>query len=161
MPLIHLAEINLFNTLNIFEKVFITSQVYGETSHLAKIGGREVEDAIKNGWIKIEEIQWQRYLEPAPPKSLNVGEVTSIALSKKMNAIFISDDLDARDYAESIGLIITGSVGIIFRSFREKRLTLAQAEKALIDLYEKSTLFISKKVVDAAMKAVKAFEIKI
>jgi predicted nucleic acid-binding protein len=87
---------------------------------------------------------------------LDYPELEAIYLTKKLNVgILLTDDLDAREAAKSIGIEVHGSVGIITRAFKEKLLNLENTEKALIDLYEKSKLFISRKIIETAINEIK------
>ncbi|MBI2185147.1 MAG: hypothetical protein HYU39_09340 [Thaumarchaeota archaeon] len=69
--------------------------------------------------------------------------------------MFLTDDLDAREAAENIGIEVHGSVGIIVRAFKERMLTLEETIRSLNDIHDKSRLFVSKIIIDEAIRAVR------
>jgi predicted nucleic acid-binding protein len=86
---------------------------------------------------------------------LSQPELEAIYLSRKSKRMFLTDDLDAREAAESIDIEVHGSVGIIVKAFKERVLTLEETIRGLNDLYEKSRLFVSKIIIDEVIRAVR------
>ena len=157
-PLIHLAQINLLKTFKIFQELIIPRSVFGEVTISGKPGEVEIR-SLKN--LKTVDISKDELREIAKLKRrlkgwrLSQPELEAIYLSRRTNRMFLTDDLDAREAAESIGIEVHGSVGIIVRAFKERMLTLEETVRGLNDLYEKSRLFVSKTIIDEAIRAVR------
>ena len=107
-PIISLIKINKLEILkDLFTKVLITYEVYKEvTVHEQKTF---LEKQISKGWI---------VRLPSPKLDiihrLGTGEVSAIALALQYeNSRLIVDDDEARNLAQSIGLIVTGTAGVL------------------------------------------------
>jgi predicted nucleic acid-binding protein len=104
--LIGLTNIGLLDVLQqLFETVTITSEVaaeYGEPLP-SWICTQAVNDASKT-------LAYSRFID--------LGESSAIALAMEAdNALLIVDDLQARQFAMSLGLEITGTLGILIRAY--------------------------------------------
>lgn len=66
--------------------------------------------------------------------------------------LFHTDDLDAREAGKQLGFEVHGSVGIITRAYREGIIDLEMAKKALEDLYSISKLFVTRGIIEEAIK---------
>ena len=71
--------------------------------------------------------------------------------------IFLTDDLDARDAGKPLGFEVHGSVGVIARAYREGLNDLERAKSALEDLYSISKLFVTKAIIEDAIKELEMF----
>jgi predicted nucleic acid-binding protein len=63
----------------------------------------------------------------------------------------LTDDLDARDAARRLDLVPVGSLGIVMRAYRMRNLSLADAERYMMQLYEVSSLFVTRTLVELAV----------
>ncbi|MEK6915416.1 MAG: DUF3368 domain-containing protein [Nanoarchaeota archaeon] len=151
-PIIHLTEISLINSLNLFSIILTSKEVAEELSkHKISIPKR----------IKIKELtsyskdSTKLFMENY---NLDIGESTAIALAlqEKINC-FITDDLDARNVAKNYYLEVHGTVGIILRAFREKIIDKKTAINKVNELYNKSSLFITKDLVNSVIKSIEDF----
>jgi predicted nucleic acid-binding protein len=83
---------------------------------------------------------------------LHPGEMDALALcTQRPGAIFLTDDLKARQAAKRLEISVHGSVGIIIRAFRLELISKPQTESALMDLGNCRTLFITKAIIDDAI----------
>lgn len=148
-PLIHLSQINKFDLLGIFPKIYISAGVYSEASALDPSLKEKIDRAtnIKKVYVATESFnQLARILKRY---HLDTGELQSISLCQKLDKkLFLTDDLDAREAAGELGLEPHGSVGLIVLAYRKGYVKFEDAEKAMNDLYEISNLFITKSIVD-------------
>lgn len=152
-PIIHLSEINLINSFDIFSELIIP---------------KEVEKELKSNKIPI--FKRIKILKISPDfkdkikiltnqENLDLGEAFAIvlAMQEKVN-YFLTDDLDARNIAIKYNLQVHGTIGIILRAFREKIIDKKTAIKKVNELYEKSSLFITKDLVDNILIAIEEFK---
>ncbi len=87
---------------------------------------------------------------------LDRGEIECLRLAlDHAPCIFLTDDLAARRSAERLSIEVHGTVGLIAYAARHRWLSLPQAEKALHQLYEKSSLFITFEIIDSAILALR------
>jgi hypothetical protein len=123
LPIIHLAKIG---KLNLLRDYFRTSTVPGAVFQecLAEGKNRKEVEVIKNAeWIKVLEVK-DKKLVKLLQSSLDDGESEAIALSLEIGAdLILLDDSDAREKARLYGLSITGTIGILLRAKKDKKIT--------------------------------------
>ncbi len=154
-PLMHLSEIDLVQALEVFKEIYIPEEVRNELKK------NKVKDEIfkkvklinlKPQFKDVSEILVNKF-------SLDLGESQAIALALQERAdYFLTDDLDARTVANLHTLEAHGTVGIILRAFREKKISKETAIKKVNELYEASSLFITKDLVQQMIKAINDFK---
>ncbi|MCD6264756.1 MAG: DUF3368 domain-containing protein [Deltaproteobacteria bacterium] len=121
-PLIHPAKIERTELLKeYFQAITIPEAVYKECVVEGK--DREEVQLIKNAsWIRVLRVE-DRKLVKLLRSSLDDGESEAIALSLEIGAdLVLLDDSDARGKARLFGLEITGTVGILLRAKKEKKI---------------------------------------
>lgn len=154
-PLIHLFEIELLKILDIFSTVIIPRAVEEELKRYrinitSKIKIVDLEDKAKDN-VKLLTNQYD----------LDLGEASAISLALHKRAdYFLTDDLEARNVAKRYGLEVHGSVGIILRAFRDKRLSKIEAIKNVHELKKKSSLFITEDIIFQIINAIEDFSRK-
>ena len=151
-PIIHLSEINLIKVFDIFSEVAIPE---------------EVEKELKNSKILLfKKIRILKLLPDFKDKvkiltnqeNLDLGEAFAIVLAIQEKAnYFLTDDLDARSVAVKYNLEVHGSIGIILRAFREKIIDKKTAIEKVNELYSKSSLFITRDLVNEVIRAIEEF----
>src|SRR3989344_683886 len=150
-PLIHLSEISLIHIINLFRKVLISPEVKKEVS-------RYFSDldfvSVKNLNSRSKDIV--SFL--ISKFSLDLGEAEAIALclQEKVN-FFLTDDLDARLVGGQYGLEVHGTLGILTRAFREGRISKKIVIEKINELYEKSSFFLTKQIVEQVIAEVENF----
>jgi predicted nucleic acid-binding protein len=84
---------------------------------------------------------------------LDIGEAEALARAQHMNAAWLlTDDAAARLFAQSLGLEVHRSLGVVLWAAAVGYLTRAEAETALEGLAQ-SSLWISSRVLDEAKAA--------
>ena len=110
--LIGLTNIGLLDVLNqLYETVLVTPEVADEY-------GEPLPE-----WIYIKAV---RDIEKIAAYSthIDLGEASAIALAMETNgALLIVDDLAARQFAISLGLTISGTLGILIRAHKKGIIT--------------------------------------
>lgn len=158
-PLIHLAQINKFNILSVFNKIFIPQAVYDEVCIAGKPGDIELHSA---GFIDVCEVSNEdiEAINKSVEMMLDEGETHALALCMKINKkIFLTDDLDAREAGTSLGLEVHGSIGVIARAYKHGLADLTEAKTALNDLYNVSDLFVARAIIDDVIEEIKKYQL--
>jgi predicted nucleic acid-binding protein len=152
-PIMHLSEINLINSLDIFSELIIPE---------------EVERELKNN--KIPLFKKIKILKLSPDfkdkvkiltnqENLDLGEAFAIVLAMQGKTdYFLTDDLDAINVATKYNLQVHGTIGIILRAFREKTIDKKTVIEKVNELYTKSSLFITKDLIQDVLKAIEEFK---
>ncbi len=152
-PLIHLREICLTKALDIFDRVIIPPEVRSE------IKDDEFSDYLKKIKIINLDSKWKDIANALMNQfSLDLGEAEAIALAlqERVN-YFLTDDLDARTVANIYNLEVHGTIGIVLRAFKENLLKKNEAIGKIKELYEKSSLFITRDIVEYVIKEIEMF----
>jgi len=152
-PLLHLSEIGGSKLLWQFKKIYVPDSVRFEYE---KHKGENDPDVISFTNVKqitIDEKILQNFIQQYNLSELHFGETECLYLCRNLSvAVILTDDLAVRDIASSMGITPVGSLGVILRSYREKMISLTQAEKHIIDLYETSSLFVTRTIVDLVIE---------
>ncbi len=130
-PLIALSRINKLSLLKeYFGEVYIPQEVYEEvvTRGGNLFGAEEVASAE---WIKVENVK-NRIAVDALSIALDKGEAEAIVLASEKDGMLILDEGDGRRTAESLGLKITGTVGLLLLAAADGKLEFKKALDELI-----------------------------
>jgi len=114
-PLILLAKIGRFNLLrDLFKLIYIPKSVYHEVVIVGagKAGSKEVEEGVRSGWIKVEEVQISPELE------LILGRGEAETMAEKLILPLIIDERKGRKIAEKKGIKIIGTLGVILKAHK-------------------------------------------
>jgi len=94
----------------------------------------------------------------ARPMNLHSGELEALALAIAEDAaMLLTDDTAARFAAILLGIPVHGTIGVILRGVRTKRLTRKDAWQILSDIPAKSTLHIRKQLLDEVLREVSEY----
>lgn len=135
--LVILSKINKLHILNeLFGKIVITPEVASEF-------GEEIPD-----WIEIRNTKDQSS-QTLIKSSIDLGEASSIALALEFtNPLLILDDLKARNFAESLELTITGTIGVLLNAKMKK---IIPDMKTVLNQIEKTDFRLSKSLIDQVL----------
>lgn len=106
-PIIHLAEADALDLLKLFDGLFVPQVVYDELAAGGVPAGFDALDA------QIREV------EPLDRSSLDPGEASALSLCAEMDAVLLTDDMEARAVAETEGIEVHGSIGIVLYAYGE------------------------------------------
>lgn len=152
-PILHLMEAGLLGLLQNVGKVYIPKLVDSEISDLYQHWEKERPDWIQIGLLKQDELDRAEALSLSG--ILDEGEAEAIVLVRRLNAEwFLTDDTEARIFADSLGIEVHGSLGIVLWSAAVGRLSYEEAKDAL-DRLSKTSLWISINILSQAQKALK------
>lgn len=125
-PLICLGRLDLLRLLPaLFSEVQVPEQVLMEcASRPQSPDALHIAAAIDRGWLTPCGPQ------PLPDGPLGRGERAAIARALAIGAGLLTDDQEARQYAESVRLVVFGTLGVLIHG---KRAGLVPAVAPLID----------------------------
>lgn len=111
-PLINFAVINRLDVLQaMFCQIVIPQAVYDETTGLGFPGSQVVLQAIASGWLQVRPVST---MASAIPPELDDGEREAIALALETGEQrILLDEREARQIAQSFGLQLIGTLGIL------------------------------------------------
>jgi len=86
-----------------------------------------------SGWPRMEELTMsaEKKLFAAISISLGTGESSCLALAANRGYIFACDDRLARNEATRLGILLTGTLGILIKAVRTEHLELKTANRIL------------------------------
>ncbi|MDO9066188.1 MAG: DUF3368 domain-containing protein [Chloroflexota bacterium] len=99
-------------------------------------GSQAAREALETGWIRVEEVKDQ-VLAQVLSRDLDKGEAEAVALAVQVKAEWaLLDEREGRRVAKSLGLKVTGVLGVLLRAQREGR--LPSLRKAMDELRQKA-----------------------
>ncbi|MBS7634799.1 DUF3368 domain-containing protein, partial [Candidatus Bathyarchaeota archaeon] len=158
-PLIYLAKIRRIKLLKkVFGEVFIPEEVRAEVVDKGKMLGERdayiIEDAIRDGWIKVLRVE---ALEV--PIKMELGEIAVLSLAKKHGIKeALVDEASARTAARLMELTPRGTVYVLLKALELKEIDLSGFLEALGDLVEKGFRLKEEVFLEAVREARKIAE---
>ncbi|MGI9174885.1 MAG: hypothetical protein ACR2GR_06165 [Rhodothermales bacterium] len=152
-PLIHLGEIGGIAFLRVFRLLHVPEAVWAET-----VGRDRVQEAdllslthLQRRVVVQEKVT--RFVTENNLGHLHAGEEESLYLCYSDRLLLLlTDDLAVREAAKHRGITPVGSLGVVVRAYRTGQISVSEAERFLNDLYDSSTLFVTRTIVDLAME---------
>jgi len=159
-PIIHLSQINTEFMWKIFSEVYVPDIVHMEVTKFALPGS----DIFKDKRFKIITSN-NNLLNEAKKlhKKYEMGKNDSIILAhaKSFKAdLLLTDDLELRELASKENIKPVGSVGILYRAFIKGHCDIKQLFKHLDSLFSKSSLYITKDLIQLVKNAALAYNKK-
>lgn len=133
----NMALINRLDLLeSIFGKVFLTLEVYKEVENGIEHGHsfqlRTKQAIDDNKWLLVTSLENQEIeIFSKLSKKLHIGEVSCLAVAQIRRWMFLTDDGNARNYAEKFNMDLSGTVGILREAVYDKLITATQGEEYL------------------------------
>ncbi|TXT54078.1 MAG: hypothetical protein BAJATHORv1_90027 [Candidatus Thorarchaeota archaeon] len=148
-PLIYLGKLGLVNLLNeLFDGVFTTRSVMNEVLDDTSPEFAILTDAFAS-WLNLSDVIISPLSTKLCEMGLHQGEVDVITLAfdmREKGPVVIIDDLAARDIGRTLGLYITGTIGIILRAVKNNMLSKTDAVVKLNYLVQETPFRISTKL---------------
>ena len=148
-PLLHLAEAQALQLLELTGEVHIPRQVAMDMAYL-------VSDWRTPAWITVEPLREPHSSEAVAWQHaglLDAGEAEATALARQVGADWLlTDDAAARLFASALGIEVHGSLGILLWAAAAGHLDRIEAEAALSRLAA-SSLWVSGRVLEEARSA--------
>lgn len=151
-PLIHLYEIGVLELLNLFE-LQIPDAVWEETVGRDRIPAHALSNRDHLQKQTLDSSNVESFVAANGLETLQRGEQECLCLCQlKGISLLLTDDLAVRDMAKGLGLIAVGSLGIVVRAFRAGLISHAQATTNLNALFDTSSLFVTRTIVELALE---------
>ena len=150
-PILNLAIINHLTLLrDQFNTIAIPPSVLEELRLGEELPGEvPIAAAIDGGWIKVEEVR-DHTLVQVLKRDLDQGEAEAIALAVEMKVEWtLLDERDGRQIAKSLGLQVSGTIGILLKAKRNGQ--LASMQVVLDELQQKAGFYIGDKLLELLM----------
>jgi len=152
-PIIHLSEINLIKVFDIFSIVVIPEEVERELKNCKILISKKIKI------LKLSPDFKDKVKIFTNQENLDLGEAFAVVLAMQEKIdYFLTDDLNARNVAIKYNIQVHGTIGIILRAFRERIIDKKTAIEKVNELYTKSSLFITKDLVDSVLMAIEEFK---
>lgn len=152
-PLIHLTEIGCFRLLRIFGVLWVPHAVRLELAkhnRLSKINLSEETNLLEYLAPQTAVAQFARENKLT---KLHAGERECLYLClHKGISTLLTDDLAVRDAARRLKIVPVGSLGIVVAAYKRKQISLSEAEHSIADLYDASSLFVTRAIAELAIE---------
>jgi predicted nucleic acid-binding protein len=146
MPKYVIANASVLIVLDKIEQLNLLKRIYQNiytTPEIAEEYGNPLLD-----WIIIESVKDKKY-QKVIEMHVDKGEASAIALAiEHGGSLLILDDLRARKLAKRLGLIFTGTLGVINKA---KSIGVIDKIKPIIEKLKSTDFRISEKVVEALL----------
>lgn len=157
-PLIHLDELSCLDLLGDYAHVWIAEPVAREVSRHrpSALSDPPFAATVVHASMLFSD---PRLSALSRAFSLDAGEVAAFQLLEQHHgALFLTDDSAARLAAKAIGVRSYGTLGILIRAVRRGRRSRSEVVDLLRSIPGRSTLFLSRDVLDDAIRQVAALE---
>ena len=149
MPKYVIADASVLIVLDKIEQLELLQGVYNEIYTTPEIV-EEFGNPLPN-WIIIESVKDKKY-QKIIEMQVDKGEASAIALSLELDdSLLILDDLRARKLAKRLGLIFTGTLGVIQKM---KENGVIRKFKPMIKKVKSTDFRISDKIIEVLLKRI-------
>jgi predicted nucleic acid-binding protein len=137
-PVLNLAIIGQLSLLHQqFGEVWIPAAVLEELRTEDELPGSQVvRKALEAGWLEVKEVKDQT-LAQVLRRDLDSGEAEATVLAQETKARWVLlDERESRRVAKSLGLKVTGVLGVLLRAWHEGK--LPSLRKAMDELRQRA-----------------------
>ncbi|MCL6475047.1 MAG: hypothetical protein K6U75_08355 [Firmicutes bacterium] len=154
-PLLHLWQIRRQHLLNYLGRICIPVEVADEFSLLTD----ETSIGISVDTLRAEGHYAKQAEKWVAARYLHLGEAMAIALARQLQCTwFLTDDTKARLFAETLGIEVHGSLGVVIACASLGFIQPEEAHEVVVRLSRESSLWVSERVLDRAIEALKQLE---
>ena len=152
-PLIHLTEIDCFWLLNIFKALHIPDAVWSETVGQNRVPQAKVLELNNVHRHSLPQAEVTRFIQENGLEDLQIGECECLYLCQQTGVpVLLTDDLAVRKAAKRLKFIPVGSLGVVVKAHQLGRISLADAKQYITALYDVSSLFVARAIVELAIE---------
>ena len=156
-PLIHLSEIEAITALDIFKVIHIPELVVDELT-IRDLPGYDIIKRDQFRLVKIIKGCEELSKEMINSHSMGKNDAMILAITlQNMGTVILTDDLEVRGIAQIYEIQPVGTIGILLRAFREDILTLDELLEKLGMVIDRSTLFITRDLIDEVIEAAEKY----
>ena len=148
-PLLHLSEANLLEILQLAGEIIIPPSVVKEYQR------NRPQESLPD-WIRVENLDEKYSLQAQELRnSIDWGESEAIAIAQQVKADWLlSDDAKARQLAESLGIEVHGSLGLLLWGMVVGHIRSREAAIDALSSLSHSSLWLSERVLHKAHQAI-------
>jgi predicted nucleic acid-binding protein len=156
-PLIHIAEIGYLRFLNSFDALHVPDAVWLETVAQDRISQTDLSGLKNIQRHSLPKPEVEQFINENNLSDLHAGEreCLFVCMSKRIS-ILLTDDMAVRDAARRLHIVPVGSLGIVVSAFKRKEITLQEAERYIGDLYDVSSLFVTRVIAELAIEQLRS-----
>jgi predicted nucleic acid-binding protein len=158
-PLIHLAEIDCLSLLVVFENLHVPETICREVFN----HGLSWADVFGMGLVQqytLSRSEVAQFIKANNLEGLHHGEQECLYLCKQTGIqVLLTDDLAVRESARHLNLIPVGSLGVVVKAYRVGQISRSAAESYLNNLYQVSSLFVTRTIVELAIEQLSSMSI--
>ena len=147
-PLIYLGKLGLLSVLHqLFDQVLTVASVKKEVLDSSSAEYAILDSAFSD-WLIVSEIPISSLSNRLGDMGLHKGEIDALVLAYhtqklKSDSVIVIDDLAARDVARTLGLRVTGTIGIILLATKNGLLSKNESRAKVRALVEETSFRIS------------------
>lgn len=157
-PLLHLAEIDGLSLLTLFTHIHIPDAVWRETVEQGRIAAANVMSLGNVQRHTLAPTTVTQFVRQHHLDKLHSGERECLYLCQHLNLpLLLTDDLAVREAAQQLRLTPVGSLGVVIKAYHIGRLALTDAERYIEALYETSSLFVTKTIINLALEQLREY----
>lgn len=144
-PILHLNEIGKLDSLNIFERLYVTGLVANELNSYG-IDVLKLDLKTSVSLVDVDNEKQFQEISKLITKPIHPAdtEVFILARDKNYSIPVLTDDLTLRRQLEKQGALVIGTIGILVKAYHNGLLNREDLEGAINSLFEESTLYISR-----------------
>lgn len=156
-PLIHLAEISCLKFLNIFDALHIPDAVWLETVAQGRLSLSDLSSIQNIQRHSPPASEVEQFVKENKLLNLHSGEQECLLVCLTEGiSMLLTDDMAVRGAAKQLEILPVGSLGIVVSVFKRGYLNLQGAERCIADLYDTSSLFVTRAIAELAIEKVRA-----
>ena len=114
-------------------RLYIPPTVAGEAKKATSVG-QEVAAALHDGWlvqVNMLPDELAVALQIRQGFGLDAGEAEVVALAANRGLVLVCDEKLGRAAAASLGVEVTGSMGVLYKAVETGKLTVVEADRAI------------------------------
>lgn len=152
-PLIHLTEIGGLALLGIFEALHIPNMIWSETVERGRVRTADLMGLSNIHRHALPPVGVTQFVQERGLETLQSGDIECLSLCQQISvSTLLTDDLSVREAAKRLLLTPVGSLGIIVRAHHRGDIPPVDAERYIRALYDASSLFVTRTLVDLAIE---------
>lgn len=122
--------------MKVFDEVLYTANEVLQEFQLGKERG--ILPDTDWSWMRVLEIESEQegHLFERLTERLGRGESACLSFAVNRNMKILTDDLDTRNYAQRLGVSVSGTIGVLILAVKKGIISLAEGNKFLVEMIE-------------------------
>ena len=152
-PIIHLDELSCLDLLADFPSVHVPQRVWTEIIAVRPTLAHSIPSNVN--LMEVAGVPSAELATLVHAMDLHGGEIAALKLAEQKGCdLLLCDDSAARLAAESRGIEVRGTIGLVVRAIRRKMRSTEQVLSILASIPTQSTLYIAKSLLDEVVESV-------